>query len=83
MKLYKFHTMIFCTSESLKNHISLIYSPSKCLVWVKKYYHVWLDQNFDPSLLTNNLLLVFMGMRQKKIKMANSKNEIGDYSKVL
>ena len=30
-----------------------IHSPSKFLVWVKKRYHVWLDQNFDPFLLTN------------------------------
>ena len=42
-----------------------IHSPSKCLVWVKKCCHVWLDQNFDPSLLTNKLWLVFMGKKQK------------------
>ena len=30
---------------------SATYSPSKCLAWVKKCCHVWLDQNFDPSLL--------------------------------
>jgi hypothetical protein len=36
------------------------------------------NQNFDPSLLTNKLCLVFMGMKQK-IKMANSKK--GHFSK--
>ena len=31
-----------------------IHSPSKCLAWVKKCRrHVWLDQNFDPTFLTN------------------------------
>jgi hypothetical protein len=37
-----------------------LHSPLKCLVWIKKC-HTWLDQNFDPSLLTNKLWLVFMG----------------------
>ena len=32
-----------------------LHSPSKRLAWVKKCRHVWLDQNFDPSLLTNKL----------------------------
>ena len=32
-----------------------IHSSAKCLVWVKKCCHVWFDQNFDPSLLTNKL----------------------------
>ena len=32
-----------------------VHSQSKCLVWVKKCCHVWLDQNFEPSLLTNKL----------------------------
>jgi hypothetical protein len=40
--------------------------PEKCC-------HVWLDQNFDPSLLTNKLWLVFKGMEKKKFKMADSK----------
>ena len=60
---------------------SATYSPSKCLAWVKKCCHVWLDQNFEPSLLTNKLWLIFMGKKQKKkffswkkkIKMADSK----------
>ena len=33
----------------------LIHSPQECLVWVKKCCHIWLDQNFEPSLLTNKL----------------------------
>ena len=41
----------------------LLHSPSKCLAWVKKCCHVWLDQNFDPSLLTNKLWLVFIGKK--------------------
>ena len=49
-----------------------IHSPSRCLVWIKKC-HVWLEQNFDPSLRTNKLWHVFMGMMQKRIKMADSK----------
>ena len=35
--------------------VGILHSPSKCLAWVKKCCHVWLDQNFDPSLLTNKL----------------------------
>ena len=52
----------------IKGMIRLIYlhSPSKCLAWVNKCCHVWLDQNFDPSLLTNKLWLIFMGKKQKK-----------------
>ena len=49
----------------LSNHGNL-HSRSKCLVWVKKCCHIWLDQNFDPSLLTNKLWHVFMGKKQKK-----------------
>jgi hypothetical protein len=30
-------------------------------------------QNFDPSILSYKFVLIFMGMKQKKIKMANSK----------
>ena len=37
-----------------------------CLAWVKKCCHIWLDQNFEPSLLTNKLWLIFMGKKQKK-----------------
>ena len=43
-----------------------VHSRSKCLVWVKKCCHIWLDQNFDPSLLTNKLWLVFMRKKQNK-----------------
>ena len=49
-----------------------LHSPSKCLAWVKKCHHVWLDQNFDLSLLTNKLWHVFMGMKHFfYIKMAD------------
>ena len=44
----------------------IVHSRSKCLVWVKRCCHIWLDQNFDPSLLTNKLWHVFMGKKQKK-----------------
>ena len=39
--------------------VTAVHSGAKCLVWVKKCCHVWLDQNFYPSLLNNKLLLVF------------------------
>ena len=32
-----------------------VHLGAKYLVWVKKCCHVWLDQNFEPSLLTNKL----------------------------
>ena len=35
-----------------------LHSLSKCLVWVRKCCHVWLDQNFDPSLLTKKLVFI-------------------------
>ena len=46
-----------------------IHSPSRCLVWIKKC-HVWLEQNFDPSLRTNKLWHVFMGVKQKRNERA-------------
>ena len=52
-----------------------IHSRSKCLVWVKKCCHIWLDQNFDPSLLTKKLWPFYMRMKQKKI-FFSSKKEI-------
>ena len=63
--------------------ITTLHSPSKCLAWVKKCSHVWIDLNFDPSLLTNKLWLVFMGMKQKKIKMADSKKQRFSKSPIL
>ena len=48
-----------------------IHSPSKCC-------HVWLDKNFDPSLLTNKLLTCFHGNEanffwKNKFKIGDSK----------
>ena len=43
-----------------------VHCPSKCLLWVKKCCHICLDQNFNPSLLTSKLWLVFMRKKQKK-----------------
>ena len=54
--------------------IFIVHSRSKCLVRVKKCCHIWLDQNFDPSLLTNKLWLVFMGKKQKRKKNFEKKN---------
>ena len=51
--------------------VGILHSPSKCLAWVKKCCHVWLDQNFDPSLLTNKLWLIFMGNNFKKNQKKN------------
>ena len=45
--------------------ILIIHSRSKCLVWVKMCCHIWLDQNFDPSLLTKKLWPFYMRMKQK------------------
>ena len=58
--------------------VIVVHSPSKCLVWVKKCCHLCLDQNFDPSLLTSKLWLVFMGMKQKKSKWPTQKNKIAN-----
>ena len=60
-----------------------LHSPSKCLAWVKKCCHVWLDQNFDPLLLTNKLWLIFMGKKQNKFKMADSKKTHFSKSSIL
>ena len=38
-------------------------------------------QNFDPSLLTNKLWLVFMGMKQKKIFFLKKKFKMADWKK--
>ena len=53
-----------------------LHSLSKCLVWVRKCCHHWLDQNFGPSLLTSKFWLVFMGIKQKK-KIFEKKNQNG------
>ena len=67
---------------------SYVHSPSKCLAWVKICCHVCLDQNFDPSLLTNKIWLVFLGKkiqngRLKKtefFKISNSQYFFGKIS---
>ena len=61
--------------------LTWLHSPSKCLAWVKKCCHVWLDQNFDPSLLTNKLWLIFMGKKQKKIFFLKKKIQNGRLKK--
>ena len=58
-----------------------LHSPSKCLVWVKKCCHLCLDQNFDPSLLTSKLWLVFMGKKQKKNFFSEKKIQNGRLKK--
>ena len=62
------NTLVSCISPSKRLLPWILHSPSKCLALVKKCHRVCLDQNFDPSLLTNKLWLVFMGKKQKKIK---------------
>ena len=39
-------------------NLTYLHSGAKCLVWVKKCCDVWLDQNYDPSLLTNKLVFI-------------------------
>ena len=48
--------------------MTTIHSPSKCLARVKKCHHIWLDQNFDPFLLTNKLWHVFTQRRKTETK---------------
>ena len=60
---------------------SVVHSPSKCLAWVKKCCHIWLDQNFDPSLLTNKLWLIFMGKKQKNFFFLKKKIQNGRLKK--
>ena len=74
-----FYDFSYCKINSYFRKIT-IHSPQECLVWVKKCCHVWLDQNFEPSLLTNKLWLIFMGKKhffflflKKKFKIADSK----------
>ena len=50
-----------------------IHSLSKCLVWVKKCCHIWLDQNFDPSLLIKKLWPFYMRMKQKNFFFSKKK----------
>ena len=61
----------------------VVHSRSKCLVWVKKCCHIWLDQNFDPSLLTNKLWLVFMRKKQKKKNYFEKKIQNGRLKKTM
>ena len=48
-----------------------VHSPFKLFGLGQKVFHGWLDQNFDPSLLTNKL----SWEKRKKIKMADSKKQ--------
>ena len=75
-ELYFQKLFILITLQFQKNHeifklqdynYSIAYAPSKCLVWVKKCCRIWLDQNFDPFLLTNKLWRVFMRIKQKNL----------------
>ena len=61
------------------NASSFLHSPSKCLAWVKKCRHVWLDQNFDPFLLTKKL--IFMRKKQKKKFFSKKKIQNGRLKK--
>ena len=84
----KLHLSLFLSEATT---IYKLHSPSKCLAWVKNCCHIWLDQNFDPSLLTNKLWLNFMGKKQKKnfffekkkFKMADSKKQRFSKSPIL
>ena len=74
----KQNTWLFKSKTSSLNvwnrwSLNYINSPSKCLVWVKKCCHLWFDQNFDPSLLTNKLWLVFKRKFKKKSKWRTQK----------
>ena len=64
--LLEYRTICTAKFVHITRFCRLLHCPSKCLVWVKKCRHVWLDQNFDPSSLTKEFLLVFMGKKQKK-----------------
>ena len=60
----------FCTKTPFALQLSSnVHSFSKCLVWVKMYCHVWLDQNLVPFLLTNKYWLVLMEIKQKNRKI--------------
>ena len=61
----------------------LLHSRSKCLVWVKKCCHIWLDQNFDPSLLTKKLWPFYMRMKQIFFFFSKKKFQNGRLKKSL
>ena len=60
-----------------------VHSRSKCLVWVKKCCHIWLDQNFDPSLLTKKLWPFYMRMKQFFFFFSKKKFQNGRLKKSL
>ena len=82
--MFKFHSWSSKKSLNKKRKFyNRIHSQSKCLVWVKMCCHIWLDQNFDPSLLTNKLWLVFMGMKQKNIFFLEKRKQSKKYFEKL
>ena len=50
-----------------------IHSNLPILFMVEKCHHIWLDQNSDPSLLTNKLWLFFDEEKAKKKKNSEKK----------
>ena len=61
----------------IRNRENNLFTPLQN-VWVKKCCRIWLDQNFDPPLLTNKLWLVPIWKKEKKkfekkINMTDSK----------
>ena len=72
--------------KSLPNSYTVFHIFRQVLFWAGNQVN---HQNFDPSLLTNTLLLVFMRMKQKKkytkkiFKMADSKKQRFSKSPIL
>ena len=71
---------IHCSAHWQKNHVfggyRCVHNSIGRLFWTGKQCN---HQNFNPSLLAYKWRLILMGMKQKKIKMANSKKEIFNY----
>ena len=49
----------------------ILHSGADCLAWAKKWFHVWLEKNWVPSMLPHNLWLISMGMKEKLLNFLN------------
>ena len=72
---YLLHEILFTIDKKQTNLacISVFHSGAKWLVWFKNCCHIWLDQSFDQSLLTNKLWLVFMGKKNQNGRLKNTR----------
>ena len=70
-KLWKFIDMVYKMSQALSEHLPYFFTYTHAHLWFPPLFlavnHHY-SKNWVPSILTHNLWLIFIGMKQKKRK---------------